>query len=134
MAFMFDLELANEQLAQVEEACERIIRRMSEIHQPADFTASEQSAVILDATAMILIAIGETLKKMDKHFPAEMFDRHPEVDWKRAKGMRDILAHEYFSLDVEKVFGAAKHRVPQLLSVVRSLRAELNQEKLNGHP
>lgn len=73
---------------------------------------------------MQLIAIGETLKKMDKHVPPNFFARHPEVDWKGAKGMRDILSHEYFSLDIAKVFGAAKERIPELLEAVRALRNE----------
>lgn len=78
---------------------------------------------------MMLIAIGETLKKMDKHVPSTVFDRYPEVDWKRAKGMRDILSHEYFSIDVAKVFAAAKNRAPELLKAVHGIRADLSAEE-----
>ncbi|MES9856898.1 MAG: HepT-like ribonuclease domain-containing protein [Sedimenticola sp.] len=50
---------------------------------------------------MMLIAIGESLKSLDKITHGTLLKRYPEIDWKGAKGIRDILSHHYFDLDAE---------------------------------
>ncbi len=39
---------------------------------------------------MMLIAIGESLKKLDKITDGELLKKYPDIDWAGAKGMRDI--------------------------------------------
>ena len=48
---------------------------------------------MLDSIAMMLIAIGENLKKIDNQTEGEFLKLYPSVDWKGAKGLRDILSH-----------------------------------------
>ncbi len=54
----------------------------------------------LESTCMLLIAIGEGLKGIDKITDKQLL-RYPEIDWKGAMGIRDIIAHHYFDLDGE---------------------------------
>ena len=42
---------------------------------------------------MMLIVIGESLKNLDKITDRKLLPQYSEVDWKKAKGMRDILTH-----------------------------------------
>jgi uncharacterized protein with HEPN domain len=48
---------------------------------------------------MMLIAIGENLKNLDKITGGTILPQYPEMDWKGAKGMRDIISHHYFDLE-----------------------------------
>lgn len=66
---MFDAELVKEILSQVLIATTRIERRFAAIKRPEDFTDSEEGLLRLDGIGMILIAIGESLKNLDKHAP-----------------------------------------------------------------
>jgi len=125
---MFDRELAVEQLTLIEIAAQRVIGRMKGISEAEDFFATEDGLTRFDSILMMLIAIGEQLKKMDKHVPTTIFQRQPQVDWKAAKGMRDRLSHEYFQADPEIVFEVSTERLPQLLAAVIALRAELLEE------
>lgn len=64
----------------------------------------------LDAVVRNLEVIGEAVKKV----PPSVRFRHPEIDWKRIAGLRDILVHEYFGIDVEIIWDIVKHKVPTL--------------------
>lgn len=45
----------------------------------------------LESTCMLLIAIGESIKGIDKITSKELLPQYPEVDWKGAMGIRDII-------------------------------------------
>lgn len=115
---MFDRELVTEILNQIIIAGKRIERRFSNIHSPDDFLNSDEGLDRLDAICMMLIAIGESLKYIDKVTDEKLLSQYPEVDWKGAKGVRDILSHHYFDINADIVFSICKERIPQLLDTV----------------
>lgn len=118
---MFDKELTKEILRQILTAATRIERRFNGIHTPDDFLLSNAGIDKLDAICMMLIAIGENLKNLDKVTDGRMLVKYPEVDWKGAKGMRDIISHHYFDLNAEVVFSVCKDRIPGLIKVITKI-------------
>lgn len=96
---MYDIQLAQEILLQILTAAERIRRRAKEITSPDDFISDDDGIDKLDAICMMLIAIGESLKKLDQITGGELLKRYPDIDWTGAKGMRDIISHHYFGLE-----------------------------------
>jgi uncharacterized protein with HEPN domain len=63
---MFDVALVREILSQIYSATQTIQRRFRPIASPLDFTASDEGMEKLDAICMQLIAIGESVKNLDK--------------------------------------------------------------------
>jgi uncharacterized protein with HEPN domain len=122
---MYDRELVIEILEQILTASQRIERRFANIAEPDDFLVSEEGIDRLDAICMMLIAIGENLKNLDKITGGTILPRYPEIDWKGAKGMRDIISHHYFDLDAEVVFSICKDRVPGLIETVTKMKGSL---------
>ncbi len=78
----------------------------------------------LESTCMLLIAIGESLKGTDKLTDKTLLDRYPLVDWKGAKGLRDIIAHKYFEIDGEIVFEVVKNKIPTMKTVIERIIEE----------
>ncbi|WDN88013.1 hypothetical protein BuS5_00981 [Desulfosarcina sp. BuS5] len=115
---MFDRELAKEILRQILAAANRIERRFKDVRSPDDFLLSDAGIDKLDAVCMMLIVIGENLKNLDKVTGGKLLAQYPEVDWKGAKGMRDIISHHYFDLNAEVVFFVCKDRIPGLIETV----------------
>lgn len=101
---MFDRDFVGEILNQILTAANRIERRYLGIDIPDDFLGSDEGLDKLDAICMMLIAIGENLKNLDKVTGGKLLPLYPDVDWKGAKGMRDIISHHYFDLNAEVVY------------------------------
>lgn len=125
---MSDLILVLEILSKIQESVERILGRFEPIHSIDDFLESEQGLEKLDGICMQLIAIGESLKNLDKVAGPEFLQGYPEIDWKAAKGMRDIISHHYFDLDAEAVFNVCKTNLPEMLPVLQRIIADVKGE------
>lgn len=128
---MYDTELVLEILRQIQEAGKRIERRFSPVRHPDDFLITDEGLDRLDAICMMLIAIGESLKNLDKLTNGELLARYPGVDWKGAKGARDIISHHYFDLNAEAVFGICQNDIPNLVATVEKMIEDLSHGALS---
>jgi len=118
---MYDPGLLLERLQSVLTALERIPRRCADISQPSDFSTSEAGLDRMDSICMILIAAGEEFKKIDRQTEGKLFARYPQVQWRGAIGLRDVLAHGYFDVDTEQLYTICRERIPQLIETVRQM-------------
>ena len=80
-------------------AIDRLEDRTKDVQTTDDFLSSSSGMVLLDATCMLLIAIDESLKNLDKNTDGKLLPTYPSIPWKNVKGMRDIIAHHYFDVD-----------------------------------
>jgi uncharacterized protein with HEPN domain len=122
---MSDKELIREVLLQIEKASDRILYRFHDIQNPSDFCDSEEGATKMDGICMMLIVIGESLKKLDKITDSKLLIKYPEIDWKKAKGMRDIITHHYADIDPDAVFFTCKNKIPLLGDTIKKILIEL---------
>ncbi len=72
-----------------------------------DFFKSRQ---IQDAVMRRLEIIGEATKNISVGFREE----HPDVPWREIAGMRDVLIHEYFGVDLGLTWTTVKENLPNL--------------------
>jgi uncharacterized protein with HEPN domain len=76
----------------------------------------------LDSICMQLIAIGESVKQLDRLTEGRLLTRYPDVEWKRIAGMRDVLSHHYFDIDAEIVYEVCStHLAPLRRNIERML-------------
>ena len=75
----------------------------------------------LDALCMQLIAIGESIKNLDKITHRTFLKKYPEFEWEKAMGMRDIISHHYFDLNSEVVTQVCKEEIPKLNKVIKKI-------------
>jgi len=122
---MSDPSLVMERLENVLEALEKILRRFSHIQTVDDFVDSEAGMERLDGICMLLIAIGEAFKQIDRSTGGELLARYPEIDWAGVKGVRDVIAHEYFDIDAEQIFGICQTDIPPLFNTVKKMIDEI---------
>jgi uncharacterized protein with HEPN domain len=77
-------------------------------------------ADVQDATAYRLLAIGEAAKGLDD----DLKSRYANIPWRQILGMRNILAHEYFTRESEIIWETLKTGLPELAA---ACRAELSR-------
>ena len=122
---MYDKEIIIEILNNIEWSINLIISRSSDIHNYEDFFNDDEGLTKLDSVCMQFINIGEALKEIDKITSNELLEKYPEIDWKAAKGMRDVITHHYFDIDAEIVFETIREKLPQLHKTIKKIIIDL---------
>jgi len=122
---MYDQELIREILQQIHHASLTVLERFEPIKKVEDFTSSSAGAEKLDAICMQLIAIGESLKRLDKLTNGELLGNYPEIDWKGAKGMRDVISHHYFDVDAEIIYSVCQKKIGPLSQTIHKILNQL---------
>ena len=78
-----------------------------------------QQAVILN-----LIVLGEAATKIAQASP-DYVAAHPALPWKSLRGMRNRIAHGYFSVDLDIVWDTVETALSALLEQLDEMRAAL---------
>jgi len=122
---MYDKELVISILKKILWSLEQITTRSQSIQSSKDFIKDDLGIEKLDSICMQLINTGEALKEIDKLTEGSLLSNYLDIDWKKAKGMRDIITHHYFDIDAETVFVVCKERIPEMRKVIQKIVADL---------
>ena len=126
MESMHDEELLYYSLKRIASTIERIINNSQAIDDSQYYVLSPAGMERLESTCMLLLAIGESIKGIDKMTQKQLLPNYPEVDWKGAMGIRDIIAHHYFDIDESIVFDVVKNKLPGMLETINKMIEELS--------
>ena len=122
---MYDKSLVGELLEQILYAADIVLARFEVVDSSDFFLESPEGMEKLDSICMQLIAIGESLKVVDKITDRELLKNYPEVGWKGAKGIRDIISHHYFDLDAQEIYYVCDEKLPALKITIKKILMEL---------
>jgi uncharacterized protein with HEPN domain len=103
-------------LAYVQDMLEAIVR-IREYTQGIDRNAFERDRKTVDAVLRNLEIIGEAAKGV----PRSVQERAPDIEWRKIAGMRDLLAHAYFQVDLDIVWSVLGENLRALELRVREL-------------
>jgi uncharacterized protein with HEPN domain len=73
---------------------------------------------IQDAVLRRLEIIGEAVRNL----PSDFREEHSEIPWNMIAGMRNVVAHEYFGINVKRVWKTIEKDIPELKSKIKGLR------------
>ena len=114
-------------LRKILQTVERILANSETINSPSFYLLTPSGMERLESTCMLLIAIGEGVKGVDKLTEKNLFSQYPGIEWKGVMGMRDIIAHHYFDLDAEIVYDVIKNDLPQLRETLEQIINEFDK-------
>ena len=83
----------------------------------------------LTADCMLIQAIGEEFKKIDKYTDGELLPLYPDIPWKQVKGMRDHIAHGYFDINIDFIADVVKNDLKPLEKAVDYFVSYLKREE-----
>jgi len=103
-----------------------ILESIDAIEEYVQLTTEEQfyrNRQVQDAVLRRLEIIGEVVKHLDEDFR----NRYPEIPWKKIAGLRNVLIHEYFGVNLKRVWRFIKIDLvelkPQVLRIWEELKS-----------
>ncbi|OGJ13115.1 hypothetical protein A3K82_03735 [Candidatus Pacearchaeota archaeon RBG_19FT_COMBO_34_9] len=98
----------------------RAIKNIEDSINEKSFEKFSSDKTLVDATAMRLQIIGESLKKIPSKFK-----RNKEIDWKALQNLRNIISHAYFKINEKLLFDITKNKIPVLKEEIKNISKEL---------
>jgi len=89
-------------------------KRILEYTQDMSFEQFSENQMAIDAVIRNLEVIGEAVT----HLPDNIQNQYPNVPWRSIKGMRNILVHEYWGVDLEILWATIQESIPQLVKLL----------------
>lgn len=99
------------------------IRKIEKYTGNLSFDDLANDELVQDAVVRNLEIIGEAVKNI----PVEIRNKKPEIEWQKIAGLRDILVHAYFGVDVEIVWDIIIAKIPELKKRVLGMISETEQ-------
>jgi uncharacterized protein with HEPN domain len=82
-----------------------------------------QDVMVQDAVLRNFEVIGEAAKRLDDVYRAA----HPQIPWRSLAGLRDVLIHQYNSVDLDRVWAIVEGELPGLREAIAALLPPLDQ-------
>lgn len=99
------------------QACREILEFAAEADLD-DFIADRKLSLAVERALEI---VGEAAGRVSGDYQ----DAHPDIPWRKMKGMRNILAHEYGEIDYQIIYRTVREQIPGLkVSLERLLPAD----------
>ena len=83
-----------------------------------DYYLSSGGMQKLAASCMLIEAIGEGVKQIDKISKGELLKERPEIPWSDVIGIRNHIAHGYFHINGALVLSTIKNDLDSLQDAI----------------
>lgn len=93
------------------------IETIEEYVKDVDEKKFNDTISLQDMVIRRLEIIGEAVKNI----PAEFKEKHKDIEWKKVAGLRDVLIHSYFDIDLELTWKVITSDIPLLRTKIQDI-------------
>lgn len=111
-------EVALDLLQNIQNAIIQLQEWNKDVKSINDLLVSPEGMKTLSADCMLIQAIGEGIKQLDKITDGQLFPLQPQIPWKQVKGMRDHIAHGYFDINTDLVWNVITEDIAPLKDAI----------------
>jgi len=104
---------------QIEVAINQLIEWNRHVKTVDDYYLSSDGMQKLAASCMLIEAIGESIRQIDKITDGKLLPNRPEIPWEDVIGIRNHIAHGYFDIDGDIVLSVIQTELQPLQDAIR---------------
>jgi len=123
--FMYNKTLALDILRHIDDILYTLTEGTKDIPSLDILPESASGVLRLNGICMCLLVIGEELKKVDNQTNKQLLSQYPSIPWQDVIGMRDIIAHHYFEIDIDIVSDILRNDIPPLVTMIKQMINDL---------
>lgn len=90
-----------------------------------DFKQFTEDDKTIDAVTRNIEIVGEASTKLSE----DLKQQYPGIDWKRIKGMRNRIVHDYFGVDMGIVWEVISNHLPLLKKQIEAILQDFEQDR-----
>lgn len=87
------------------------VHKIKQYTKDLDYNAFLADDKTKDAVVRNFVIIGEAANRIDPDF----INKNPEIEWKRIRGLRNRIVHDYFGIDYEIVWNIIETYLDELI-------------------
>ena len=85
----------------------------------------KQTSIVIDSVGMNLVIIGEAARNV----PESIRQKYPDVEWRNIVDLRNVITHEYFRLNLDRIWDITQVELPKLREQINLI---LESEQTHG--
>lgn len=97
------------------------IEKIEQYTEGMKFADFKKNRMAQDAVIRNIEIIGEA----SSNLPKRLTNEYPHVPWKSMKGMRNLVIHEYFGVDINITWKTIRKSLPKLKPVIEAALASI---------
>ena len=113
-----NLEIIHETLLNIRKSISMLLEWNVGVQSTDEWTDSPSGMQKLAANCMLIEAIGEAIRKIEKRASREFLNQCPEIPWQDVMSMRNHIAHGYFDLDDSYVLSVIQNDLKPLAEAI----------------
>jgi uncharacterized protein with HEPN domain len=63
----------------------------------------------------------QTMAESTTRISEELQEKHPEVDWFKIRGFRNMLVHDYLGVDLGRIWNILANELPRLKTAIEKM-------------
>ncbi|WP_229776349.1 HepT-like ribonuclease domain-containing protein [Deinococcus ruber] len=95
-----------------------LLEHSQKLLEGLDFAAFQANTAVQDSVLLTLLRLGEGTKFV----PQPIQDAHPDVPWNELRSVRNLIAHDYFGLDLGLIWQTLSVTLPTLYGPLRAVQ------------
>lgn len=107
------------------------IETTKEVPDENFFGTTAEGMILFRSSCMCIQNISEGFRQVDSHTGGELLPQYKDVPWPQIKGIRNLLAHEYLSVEEPEILNILQQDLPNLLPVAQQMKRDIENGRFD---